>query len=325
MGRAFFLCVAGTLLGMLTPGCLLCTAENPDLCLELFNTCGEDKGVPIATSLVDLDLRQQFVWTTEAPVGNMIADAIYAMARRHCGTATRPCPDAAVENAGAIRYETPCGERELITAGQLYESDILQMLPFASNRMDVIELTGHDLKLALEHSVDLLGQRRASEQGGHFLHVSRLRFEVDCDQPSQAHDPARKTIVVPGARIVDGSLMIRTDPGAPEDLAIWEPVVTDRTSIYRIATNSFIGSGNDGFLALVAREQTAEGETALEGDSPVCDGSFLCKNLYYVEEDGVFANDALAVVSYLRQQGEVAPYIDGRIFQSPSCIIGSRR
>ena len=307
------------------PACLLCSEDNPDLCLERFNECDQDKGQKLGVTLVDLDLRQRYVWTGEAAVGNFVADAIYAIAQQGCGAADKPCPVAAFENAGAIRYETTCGEREMIPRGPVYESDIRQMLPFASNRIDVLELTGHDLKLALEHSVDLLGQHRTSEQGGHFLQVSRLRFQVDCSQPAQTRDSTARTILEPGTRIVEDSLMIRTDDGGPYDTPTWENVVTDDTHLYHVATNSFIGAGLDGYVAFAMRESVSEGERAIDGDSAFCDGSFLCKNIYYLQApDGSYFSDASSVSSYLRQEQEIAPHIDGRIQLYPNCYIGSQ-
>ncbi len=305
-------------------GCLLCSEEFPEGCMEAFNACEGDPGELLGTSLVELDLRQSLVWTHETAVGNLVADALYATARAHCNSSDRPCPDAAWENAGAIRYETGCGEREVIPAGSLYQRDVEQLLPFTSNKIYVMELTGHDLKLALEHSVDVLGQRMASERGGHFLQVSRLRFEVDCNRVAQAHDPGREVILEPGERIVEGSLQIRSDSGLPGIEPVWEPVITDREHLYRVATNSFIGAGHDGYLAVVARELVAEGERVIAGESAFCDGELLCKSLYNVEgPDGPFS-DASSLAWYLRDRVEVAPYVDGRIFLQPSCVTGSR-
>jgi len=301
--------------------CVLCSEEFPDGCLEQFNTCETERGALLAQTLVELDLRQAAVWTREMPVGNLIADAFYELGRHHCGGA-RPCPDAAFENAGAIRFETKCGHRELIPAGPLFEGDVNDMLPFASNRIGVVEISGHDLKLALEHAVDNLAQTRAGEQGGHFLQVSRLRFEVDCAQSRQDLDPSRTTIITPGARIVEGSLMIRTDSGGEGVTPVWEPVVTERTSTYRVVTNSFIGAGNDGYLALTTRQDTAEGETALTGDAALCDSDFLCKMSYYIEDNGQTFSDAQALAYYLRKQEKVAPQTEGRMVIRSNCVPG---
>jgi 2',3'-cyclic-nucleotide 2'-phosphodiesterase (5'-nucleotidase family) len=256
------------------------------------------------------------------PVGDLVADAFYATARRFCNGADRPCPDAAFENAGAIRYETKCGPRDLIPAGRIYQGDIQQMLPFASDKMAIYEITGIDLKLALEHSVELLGRGRNSEQGGFFLQVSRLKFEVDCAQAPQARDLSGTSIETPGSRIVDGTLMIRTDPGGPNDAPVWTPVVVDQTHTYKVVTNNFIGSGNDGFLALVARTPGSSGETAIPGPVDPCISDFVCKHLGYVTDNGANLNDAQMVEDYLKQQSKVAPVVESRIVIRPSCFIG---
>jgi len=303
-------------------GCILCDASSPDLCFSVFNQCSIERGDLLGETRVEMDLRQSAVWTREMPVGNLVADAFYATARRLCNGADRPCPDAAFENAGAIRYETKCGPRDLIPAGRIYQGDISQLLPFAADKMAIYDITGLDLKLALEHSVELLGRGRNSEQGGFFLQVSRLKFEVDCAQSPQARDLSRTTIEAPGARIVTGSLMIRTDSGGASDPAVWEAVVVDTAHSYRVVTNNFIGSGNDGFLALVARTSSAGGETAVPGPVDNCISDFVCKHLAFVTDNGANLNDAQMVEDYLKQQGKVAPVVEGRITIRPSCLIG---
>lgn len=316
-------CAALLLVALLLGGasCILCDASSPDLCFTVFNQCSIERGELLGETRVELDLRQSAVWTREMPVGNLVADAFYATARRLCNGADRPCPDAAFENAGAIRYETKCGPRDLIPAGRIYQGDITQLLPFAADKMAVYEISGLDLKLALEHSVELLGRGRNSEQGGFFLQVSRLKFEVDCAQSPQSRDLSRTTIEAPGSRIVDGSLMIRTDSGGASDPPTWEPVVVDAGHNYRVVTNNFIGSGNDGFLALVARTSSQNGETAVPGPADNCISDFVCKHLGYVTDNGANLNDAQMVEDYLRQQGTVTPQTNGRITINDNCLI----
>ena len=302
-------------------GCVFCSEENPWACMESFNRCEEDPGEKIGSTTVELDLRKSQVRTQEAPTGNMVADGLFYSANVACSLNGLTCPVAAVHNGGGIRSETTCGDRERIPVGYLYERDIHQMMPFGSDFV-VIKISGRDLKLALEHSVDELGKTGTAGQSGHFLQVSHLKFEVDCSQAAQALDVNSNTIVTEGSRIVDGSLMLRRDDvnGNPQ----WEAVDVDGTDpVYPIAVNSFIGSGHDGFFALVLRD----GNNVAQTDS---DGKFLD----YIESnvdgdrgirnsDGELMTDAMAVVDYIRAQQQVAPYVDGRIILRPSCVAGA--
>lgn len=303
-------------------GCIVCSDENPWACMEAFNNCAEDPGALLGSTTIELDLRKSVVRTQEAPAGNLAADGLMFTANQLCARNGLPCPVAAVVNGGGIRSETTCGERERIPEGFLYERDIHQMMPFG-NSLVVTTISGHDLKLALEHSVDELGKSGTAGQSGHFLQVSHLKLEVDCAQPAQALDINTGKVITEGSRIVDGSLMLQRADDAQGN-PVWEAVdVTGTDAVYPIAINDFIGSGRDGFLSLVLRDETNTAVTDADGNY-----------LDYIEtnadnERGVrntqdeLMTDAMGVADYVRAQQQVTPYVSGRIILRPSCVAGA--
>jgi 2',3'-cyclic-nucleotide 2'-phosphodiesterase (5'-nucleotidase family) len=92
--------------------------------------------------------------------------------------------------------------------------DVLAELPFG-NRLVTIEISGRDLRRALENGVSQLPQ-----SSGRFPQVSGIAIEVDHARP-------------PGDRITAMRVA-----GAPLD--------PDRT--YRVATNDFLARGSDGYV-----------------------------------------------------------------------------
>jgi len=296
--------------------CILCGPDNPDLCLTVANQCEEEAGDLLGYTLKELDLRKSVVRTGEAPIGDLVTDAFYFTASAFCSDAAgKPCPVAAFENGGGIRSQTTCGERQLIPVGALYQRDVKQVLPFA-NGLVVAELTGHDLKLALEHAVDLLGQAGSNGLSGHFLQVSRLKFEVDCSQPAQSLDSNKEQILNVGARIVAGSLMVRNN--VDDANPTWDAVSDSRTHTYPVAMSSFIGAGGDGFVAFVQRDNS---EKAVCETDP-CDGNYTDKIAYNVNKDGQDLADSDAFEYYLRAKQRVTPYVDGRIAVRQNCYTG---
>lgn len=296
---------------------MLCTEGFGDLCLEVFNECEVDQGQLLGRSPVELDLRKHTVRTAEAAAGNLVADAFYYTAHAQCVENGTTCPDAAWQNGGGIRSQTPCGEREIIPAGPLYEGDVQQMLPFG-NPLVVVSLSGRDIKLALEHSVDELGLPGTAGEAGHFLQNSRIRFKVDCSQPSHTLDANLEQIVTPGSRIREGSIEIRTDSGGPDDDPVWGPVDAVSGAIYHIAMSSFLASGADGFLALVKRDSE---DRTICTSSP-CDGNYQDQIAYTVTSNGAEITETTALAYYIQERETVTPIVDGRITITTSCIAG---
>jgi 2',3'-cyclic-nucleotide 2'-phosphodiesterase (5'-nucleotidase family) len=157
--------------------------------------------VDVAVLGEPLDSRTSAVRSGETAIGNLIADAMRAASGA----------DIAITNSGGIRAnrQYPAGHR-------LTRRDILSELPFG-NRTVVTEITGRDIKAALENGVSQMEQR-----AGRFPQVSGLTMVVDAKAPV-------------GARVSD----IRVG-GEPLDPA----------RVYRVATNDFMLRGGDGYTAL---------------------------------------------------------------------------
>ena len=116
--------------------------------------------------------------------------------------------DVAVMNGGGIRAGTVYKAGAPIT-----RRDVLAELPF-NNRVVIVEVTGKDLRRALEN-----GLSRMPDAAGRFPQVSGLTMEVDLKRPA-------------GDRIV----AIKVG-----DLALSE------TRLYTVATNDFMARGGDGY------------------------------------------------------------------------------
>jgi 2',3'-cyclic-nucleotide 2'-phosphodiesterase (5'-nucleotidase family) len=162
--------------------------------------------VPIGATGVELDSRSATVRTGEAAIGNLFADAMRASAGA----------DAAVTNGGGIR-----GGRIYQPGRTITRRDILAELPFG-NRVVTVEVTGSDLKRALENGLSQL-----PAPNGRFPQVSGLVIDAEVRRPA-------------GDRIV--SLKVG---GAP----------LDESRTYRVAINDFMLQGGDGYTAF--RDATA--------------------------------------------------------------------
>jgi len=156
-------------------------------------------GGPIATTTTEMDSTSATVRSREAAIGNLIADAI-----RKATNA-----DVALQNGGGIR-----GNRRYRAGSRLTSRHVLTELPF-NNVVMVLEITGRQLKAALEHGLARVGW-------GRFPHVSGVRVTWDSQKPA-------------GQRIIS-----LTRNGKPVGL-------DDRLTL---ATNDFLANGGDGYVML---------------------------------------------------------------------------
>lgn len=163
--------------------------------------------VVVGKAKVDLLGERADVRTGETNLGNLITDAML----KSTGA------DVAFTNGGGIRASIPAGEVKI--------QHILTSFPF-TNTLAVIEVTGAEIKDALEHGVDLY-----PEQAGHFPHVSGMIYKFDEGKPV-------------GERIV-------------EVLVKGQPLVADKK--YKLVTNDFMASGGDGYTMFSGRPFLAEG------------------------------------------------------------------
>jgi len=172
-------------------------------------------GEAICITEVALDSATATVRTREAAIGNLFADAMRINMRA----------DAAILNGGGIR------------AGKTYEpgsrisqGDVLAELPFG-NRIVVLEMSGADLKRAIEN-----GLSRLPQSAGRFPQVSGMAVEFELARP-------------PGSRITAMRIA-----GAPLDEA--------RT--YRVATLDFLARGGDDYtMFAAARRITPDNDAPL--------------------------------------------------------------
>ncbi len=145
------------------------------------------------------------VRNSETALGNLITDGMLDKAKEFNKDTV-----IAMQNGGGIRAAIDQGD---ITLG-----DVLTVLPFG-NTLATMELTGAQLKEALEHSVS-----QAPKESGGFLHVSGMKFTYDSTQPVGSRV---KTMEVQGA---DGKYS-----------------AIDSETVYVVATNAFTAKGGDGY------------------------------------------------------------------------------
>ncbi len=171
--------------------------------------------VQLATTAVALDSRNATVRTGEAAIGNLIADAMRTSSKA----------DVALMNAGGIRAA------KVYPAGStLTRRDVLAELPFG-NRVVTLEVSGRDLKRALENGLSAL-----PDNAGRFLQVSGLTLEGALSRPA-------------GSRVT----AVRVG-GAP----------LDENKIYRVATNDYLSRGGDDFTMFRDAPRVLP-----DGDSPL--------------------------------------------------------
>ena len=169
----------------------------------------------ICTTDVALDSATAIVRTREAAIGNLFADAMRA------GTHA----DAAILNGGGIR-----AGKTYQAGARISQGDVLAELPFG-NRIVVLEVSGADLKSAIEN-----GLSRLPGASGRFPQVSGMAVEFAL---------ARE----PGSRVT----AMRVN-GAP----------LDEGKTYRLATLDFLARGGDDYAVFMnARRITPENDAPL--------------------------------------------------------------
>jgi 5'-nucleotidase / UDP-sugar diphosphatase len=151
-----------------------------------------------------LDGVRENVRTKETNLGNLITDGMLAKAKT-----INPDTVVALTNGGGIR--------ESIDAGDITVGEILTVMPFG-NSLGIMNLTGAEIKAALEHSVSV-----APTASGAFLQVSGLNFTYDSSKPA-------------GERVVSVKINNGTDY-----------VALDEDASYFVATNTFTAKGGDGY------------------------------------------------------------------------------
>jgi 5'-nucleotidase/UDP-sugar diphosphatase len=165
---------------------------------------GMDKALDevIGVTRTPLDGRKASVRGQETAIGDFIADAMRA----------RAGADVAIMNGGGIR-----GDAVLEPGTKLTRKMVVASLPF-DNKLVALELSGADLRAALENGVWMLG-----EDAGRFPQISGARIVVRRD-------------AVPGSRIA--SIEVGGKP-------------LDDARRYKVATNDYLARGKDGYEAFL--------------------------------------------------------------------------
>lgn len=145
------------------------------------------------------------VRSSETNLGNIITDGMLNAAKQ-----IDPETVIALQNGGGIRASIDVGE---ITIGE-----VLTVMPFG-NSLAIMDLTGAELKTALEHSV-----KEFPKESGGFLHVAGMEFSFDPSQPV-------------GNRVTSANLI-------SED-GLRTKIENDKN--YKVATNTFTAAGGDGY------------------------------------------------------------------------------
>jgi 5'-nucleotidase / UDP-sugar diphosphatase len=151
-----------------------------------------------------LDGARENVRTKETNLGNLITDGMLAKAKT-----INPDTVVALTNGGGIR--------ESIDEGDITMGEILTVMPFG-NSLGIMNLTGKEIKEALEHSVS-----QAPNANGAFLQMSGLKFTYDSSKPA-------------GERVISAEVNNGTDYAT-----------LDEDASYFVATNTFTAKGGDGY------------------------------------------------------------------------------
>lgn len=214
-------------------------AGRIDLALDAAGRAVAFSGNAIEASGIDPDPQlSALLARLEAPIAELrarvVGEATATMATAGCrsgecalGNAVADAMLDAARRQGAVAAITNAGGlRAPLNAGPVTVGDVIAVLPFG-NTLSVLSLSGEELRAVLEHGVSLGPDGAGS---GRFPQVAGLAVRFD---PRLA----------PGARIVH--LALREADGRERAI--------DPTGTYRIATNSFLRSGGDGYALLRER------------------------------------------------------------------------
>lgn len=158
--------------------------------------------VVIAKSEVPLDGDRALVRAKETNVGNLIADIMLERTQSIKGHEA----DVALANGGGIRTQ--------LNAGDITKKNLYTLLPFENNTLSIVEVTGEELKAALENGVS-----QVETGAGRFPQISGMSFSYNPTKPA-------------GERVIE--VKVGDKP-------------LDLTKTYKVATIDFLAAGGDGY------------------------------------------------------------------------------
>lgn len=183
----------------------------------------------VGYTTVPLNVNKVVVRSGEAPVGDLVADAMQERLRSHGYLV-----DIALINGGNLRFNIADHADGIIPAGELRHADIDNLLPFG-NKVVVMALTGEELKSTMERSVSQLPSDRP--HGAFFQLSEEFHISADLSQPAQLLDETVEPPVLQseGKRIVNMRLR-----GLPIQM----------DARYLVAVPDFHADGGDGYVTL---------------------------------------------------------------------------
>lgn len=215
---------------LLASGCVVYNEECSPLVTEPDEVTGWLGG--------EVNTTKPEVRTKENALGQMVAEAYY-----HFWSDPKVRPDLALENAGAIRSEGVCESREVLRKGAVKRKVLREVLPF-DDQVTVVSVTHQQLKRILEHAVASLTPTGAASPSGAFLQIYGGSFTADCKMPAETLKPDG-SLEKDGQRI--RSIALHGRDGSKREIALTPPSTTETV---RIALNSYLAEGGDGFVEL---------------------------------------------------------------------------
>jgi len=158
--------------------------------------------VVIAKSEVPLDGDRVLVRAKETNVGNLIADIMLERTQSIKGHEA----DVALANGGGIRTQ--------LNAGDITKKNLYTLLPFENNTLSIVEVTGAELRAALENGVS-----QVETGAGRFPQISGMSFTFNPTKPA-------------GERVIE--VKVGDQP-------------LDLNKTYKVATIDFLAAGGDGY------------------------------------------------------------------------------
>jgi 2',3'-cyclic-nucleotide 2'-phosphodiesterase (5'-nucleotidase family) len=165
-------------------------------CVAFNDACPVDRSEVVGETQRALDVRPSALRLSEAPAGNLLADALLA------GTQGA---QVAVVPAGLFQQSTGCEAREFLSRGNITEDDIAQLLP-SEESVWLLRITSDDLKRIFERSVNQLATSSPENPG--FLQIAGALFGADCSETAQSLSPDGKSILYPGARVAAAGIFV---------------------------------------------------------------------------------------------------------------------
>ncbi|OMP66679.1 5'-nucleotidase C-terminal domain-containing protein [Domibacillus epiphyticus] len=162
------------------------------------------KAQVVGSTSVALDGERANVRTRETNLGNLMTDSMLTKAKSIDADTV-----IAMQNGGGIRAS--------IDQGDITMEEVLTVMPFG-NALAIMDLTGAEIKAALEHSVSM-----APEASGGFMQVSGLKFTYDSSKPAGDR--------VTAVEVYENGAFAPLDPA----------------KTYAVATNTFTAKGGDGY------------------------------------------------------------------------------